>query len=178
MLTVLVVAPIFYHKEDSLIAPLLKKFYIHLIPAAMIVCTSCAIAQASPSVPPVIRSSSIIEASGSASIDDTSNLVFVGGISLLRIHTTWAGRSPEVRADQVQERVNHALSVGPVSPGDITVGTLQGDWVVLFRGHRLFTADAATAKLESTPAKALANEWAASARQILCDLTKPTGVAK
>jgi hypothetical protein len=153
----------------------LRKLTHRVTFAAAVLCASVAAVQAAPAV---IRSSAVIEASGAASVDNTSNLVFIGGISILRIHTAWVGRSPELRAQQVQERVNSVLSVGPVYPRDFTVGEVQGDWAVLFRGRRLFTADAATAKLENTPAQVLATEWAKYARQILPDLTRPTGVAK
>jgi hypothetical protein len=104
---------------------------------------------------------------------DLSTLAFVGGTPFLRVRTTWAGISPENRADAVQLRVNGALSVGPVSESDITVGKVQGDWCVLFKGQRFYTADAATARLEGISPRILAKEWCWDARKKLVDLTRP-----
>ncbi len=104
---------------------------------------------------------------------DLSTLAFVGGTPFLRVRTTWAGLTPQERADSVQLRVNGALSVGPVSESDITVGEVQGDWCVLFKGQRLYTADAATAKLEGISARILAKEWSWDARKKLVELTRP-----
>ena len=104
---------------------------------------------------------------------DLSTLAFVGGTPFLRLRTTWAGLTPELRADSVQVRVNHALSVGPVSDSDITVGQIQGDWCVLFKGRRFYTADRATAKLEGISPRILADEWSWDARKKLTELTKP-----
>jgi hypothetical protein len=112
----------------------------------------------------------------SANATDTSNLVFIGGIPILRIRTATGGKTPQQRAQEVQLRLNHTLSVGPVMPQDITVGQVQGDWAVLFKGKRFLTADADTARQDKTPPEALANEWAVRIRQILPDLTRPTGV--
>ncbi len=109
---------------------------------------------------------------------DTSTLVFVGGTPILRVRTSLAGKSPQQRAQEVQLRLNHTLSVGPVKPGDITVGQVQGDWAVLFKGKRFLTADAQTARLEHSAPEALANRWAARMRQVLPDLTRPHGVRR
>ena len=109
---------------------------------------------------------------------DTSNLVFVGGTPILRIRTGWVGKSAQQRAQEVQLRLNHALSVGPVKPSDITVGQIQSDWVVLFQGKRFLTADAQSAHLEHSAPQALAERWAARMRQVLPELTRPHGSAK
>jgi hypothetical protein len=118
--------------------------------------------------------SAAVAASGNAT--DTSTLVFIGGIPILRIRTPLAGKGPQQRAQEVQLRLNHTLSVGPVMPTDFTVGQVQGDWVVLFKGQRFLTADAEAARLNHTTPEALANEWAARMRQIVPDLTRPHGV--
>lgn len=109
---------------------------------------------------------------------NTSNLVFVGGTPILRIRSSWVGKSPQQRAQEVQLRLNHALSVGPVKPSDITVGQLQNDWVVLFKGRRFLTADAQSAHLEHSDPQALAQRWAARMRKVLPELTRPHGVSK
>lgn len=109
---------------------------------------------------------------------DTSTLVFVGGTPILRIRTGWVGKSAQQRTQEVQLRLNHALSVGPVKPKDITVGKLQGDWVVLFKGHRFLTADAQSARLENSDPRDLAEKWAARMRKVLPELTRPHGTAK
>lgn len=78
----------------------------------------------------------------------------------------------------MQLRLNHALSVGPVRPRDITVGQAQGDWVVMFKGHRFLTADAQSARLENSDPQALAQRWAARMRKALPELTRPHGTAR
>lgn len=114
-------------------------------------------------------------ASAGSPITNTSDLAFVGGTSILRIRTSWAGYDPHRRAMIVQERVNRALSVGPVHPGEITVGRVQGDWCVLFRGRRFLTADPRTARLDRSNPRALAARWAQRMRRVIPALTYPTG---
>lgn len=109
---------------------------------------------------------------------DTSSLVFVGGTPILRIRSAWVGKSASQRAQEVQLRLNHALSVGPVKPTDIAVGQVQSDWVVLFQGRRFLTADAQSARLEKSNPQALAERWAARMRKVLPELTRPHGTAK
>ena len=109
---------------------------------------------------------------------DASNLVSVGGTPILRIRSAWVGKSASQRAQEVQLRLNHALSVGPVKPSDISVGQVQGDWVVLFQGRRFLTADAQSAHLEKSNPQALAERWAARMRKVLPELTRPHGTAK
>ena len=100
--------------------------------------------------------------------------VIVGGTLFLTVRSAWGGLSPEQRAQEVQERINHALSIGPVHASDITVGELDGDWVVYLQGQRLYTADGVTAKLDMTTGKKLALQWASELKQILPTLTAPT----
>jgi len=109
---------------------------------------------------------------------NNSNLVAIGGMPLLRIHTAWVGLTPEVRAIRVQQRLNDALAKAPLYPRDIQAGQLQGDWVVLVKGKRLFTADPITARDSHTTPQALAIQWTAKMRRILPELTRPTGRAK
>jgi hypothetical protein len=104
----------------------------------------------------------------------SSAQVYVGGTFFITLRTTWAGLTPEQRADVVQERINEALSMGPIHPDDISVGQMQGDWVVLLKGRRFFTADIATAKAESTSPQQLAEQWAQHLRHQLPALTYPT----
>ncbi len=108
-------------------------------------------------------------------VTNTWNLAFVGGTPILRVRAAWAGFDPNERAMMVQQRVNNALSVGPVHPREITIGQVQGDWCVLFRGHRFLTADPRTAKQENSNPKALAIKWAHRMRQVIPALTRPTG---
>jgi hypothetical protein len=99
--------------------------------------------------------------------------VVVGGILIHTIRTSWAGHSPQQRADEVQQRLNAALGQGPIHPRDITVAKVQDDWCVLFRGRRLLTADALAAKQQHSAPATLADQWAARLRQVLPDLTRP-----
>ena len=106
---------------------------------------------------------------------DTRTEAIIGGTLIHNVRTTWAGRSPEQRAAQVQQRLNTALGQGPIHPKDITVGQRQGDWCVLFRGKRFLTADPLTARQDHTSPEALANTWAAHLRTVLPDLTRNKG---
>jgi hypothetical protein len=101
--------------------------------------------------------------------------VVVGGTLFLTLRAAWGGLSPEQRASEIQDRINEALSMGPIHPSDITVGKLDGDYVVLLKGRRLFTADYDTAKMENVAPQVLANEWAKSLQTTLPSLTAPTG---
>lgn len=142
--------------------------------AALVFARTPSFAQPLVALPGPINGTVIADAADTSagnSFTDTSNLALIGGTPFLRVRTTWAGMTPQERADKVQERVNGALSVGPVAHSDITVGRVQGDWCVLFRGRRFYTADSATARLEGVSARKLAYEWAADARQKLVSLT-------
>ena len=108
-------------------------------------------------------------------VTNTWNLAFVGGTPIQRVRSAWAGFDPRARAMIVQLRVNQALSVGPVHPGQITVGQVQGDWCVLFRGRRFLTADPRTAVIDHSTPRALAIKWADRMRHVLPALTYPTG---
>ena len=103
---------------------------------------------------------------------DTAKQVVVGGTFIHTLRTPWGGLSPEKRADQVQQRLNAALAQGPIVPSDITVGQVQDDWCVLFRGKRLLTADLMTGKQEHSSPQILAAHWATHLRQVLPDLTR------
>jgi hypothetical protein len=102
---------------------------------------------------------------------DTSNLVFVGGTPILRVLFGAGGYTPEERAEHIQNRVNMALSHGPVKASDITVQAAGSDAVVLVSGNLLFTADVATAHANHSSPMTLASEWADHMRQVLPDLT-------
>jgi hypothetical protein len=101
--------------------------------------------------------------------------VLVGGTLFLTVRTSWGGLTPEQRAAHVQERINHALSIGPVHASDISVAKVDGDWIVLLQGKRLFTADYDAAKLDQTSPALLAQQWAAFLRATLPGMTAPTG---
>lgn len=101
--------------------------------------------------------------------------VVIGGTLINVIRTPWAGRSPQQRADQVQQRLIPALAQGPVSPKDITVGVVQDDWCVLLRGKRFLTADGAAAKQQHSSPQSLAQHWATHLRQVLPELTRAKG---
>ena len=106
---------------------------------------------------------------------DTRNEVVLGGVLIHTIRTPWVGLSPEQRTDKVQERLNMILSRGPVHPKDITVGQVQGDWCVLYRGQRFLTADTATARQDDSQPQALATQWAAYLQRVLPPLTTDKG---
>ena len=110
-----------------------------------------------------------------ADAPSTRNEAIVGGILIHRVRTTWAGLSPEQRADKVQQRLNIALGQGAIHAKDITVGQADGDWCVLFRGRRFLTADPLTAHENHAAPKALANVWAKHLQQVLPDLTRAKG---
>jgi hypothetical protein len=112
----------------------------------------------------------------SASSTYSSTSVFVGGTSIMRVRFGAAGYTPEQRAAHIQARVNKLLGQGPIYPSDITVSDIDAnDSAVYVKGQLLFTADQATAQYNTTSAHNLAEQWAATMRQVLPDLTKPTG---
>jgi len=125
-------------------------------------------AQQSPSVEPNDISS--------ASSKFSTTSVFVGGTSIMRVRFAADGYTAEQRASHIQSRVNKLLGQGPIHPADITVSDIDAnDSAVYVKGELLFTADQATAQYNTTSAHDLAEEWATTMRQVLPDLTKPTG---
>jgi hypothetical protein len=103
--------------------------------------------------------------------------VVVGGTLFLTVRAAWGGLTPEQRAAAVQDRINAALSEGPLHPSDISVAKVDGDWIVLLKGKRLYTADYDTAKLDNTAPQDLANSWADFLKKTLPELTAPTNNA-
>lgn len=108
---------------------------------------------------------------------DTHNEAIIGGALIHSVRTTSDGLSPDQRAAVIQQRVNQALAQGPLHASDFTIGQLDGDWCVLFRGKRFLTVDQATAHQEHSDPKALAEKWAKHLQQVLPPLTSPKGKA-
>ncbi len=109
----------------------------------------------------------------SASSKYSSTSVFVGGTPIMRVRFGASGYTPEQRAAAIQDRVNNILSQGAILPADISVQDLdRNDSAVYVKGSLLFTADAATAKYNTTTAHALAVKWANTMRQVLPELTQ------
>ena len=106
---------------------------------------------------------------------DTTTEAIIGGTLIHNVRTAWAGRSPQQRADQVQQRLNVALAQAPIHPKTSRSAQVQGDWCVLFRGRRFLTADPLTAKQDHSNPQALAAKWARHLRHVLPDLTKAKG---
>lgn len=115
----------------------------------------------------------LVPAAASAAPAHAAAQVVIGGTLIHVIRTSWAGHSPQQRADEIQQRLIAAMAHGPIYPKDITVAKIQDDWCVLFRGRRLLTADALAAKQQQTDPAALAEKWAVYLRQVLPDLTRP-----
>ncbi len=104
---------------------------------------------------------------------DTSAEVIIGGTLIHTVRTPWGGRTARQRAAQVQQRLTLMLAQGPMTPTDFTVGQVDGDWCVLFRGKRFLTADPASAQANHCSPEALAGQWAAHLDTVLPELTKP-----
>lgn len=107
------------------------------------------------------------------SVSDTSAEVIIGGTLIHTVRTPWGGKTAKQRAAQVQQRLNMMLAHGPMVPTDFTVGSIDGDWCVLFRGTRFLTADPASAQANHCSPEALAGQWAAHLDRVLPELTKP-----
>ncbi len=105
--------------------------------------------------------------------NDTSAEVIIGGTLIHTVRTPWGGKTAKQRATQVQQRLNTMLAHGPMLPTDFTVGQMEGDWCVLFRGARFLTADPASAQANHCSPEALAGQWAAHLDKVLPELTKP-----
>jgi len=121
--------------------------------------------------PPVANASS---AASTAPPIPSTQQVLVGGILFLTVRGAWGGLSAEQRASEVQDRINKALASGPIYPSDITVAKVDGDWIVLLQGQRLFTADYDTSRIDETPPHDLAVKWANFLKATLPGLTAPT----
>lgn len=117
----------------------------------------------------------LLSVGATAAPADAPAQVVIGGTLINVIRTPWAGRSPQQRADQVQQRLIPALAQGPITAKDITVGLVQSDWCVLLRGKRLLTADAAAAQQQHSSPQSLAEHWATHVREVLPELTQAKG---
>jgi len=115
----------------------------------------------------------LVPAAMSMAEPSTSNAVFVGGTPIMRVRVAAAGFTPDQRASEIQQRVNDALSHGPIQPEDITVEPSGNEAVVLVKGHLLFTADWATARFNNATPMNLADQWADHMRMVLPSLTAP-----
>ena len=104
--------------------------------------------------------------------NNTSAEVIIGGTLIHTIRTDWGGKTARQRATQVQLRLNQMLAHGPIVPTDFTVGEIEGDWCVLFRGQRFLTADPASAAQNHCSPEALAGQWATHLGKVLPELTK------
>lgn len=105
--------------------------------------------------------------------NDTSAEVIIGGTLIHTVRTPWGGKTAKQRAAQVQQRLTTMLAHGPMTPADFTVGQVDEDWCVLFRGKRFLTADPASAQANHCSPEALAAQWAAHLDKVLPELTKP-----
>jgi hypothetical protein len=103
----------------------------------------------------------------------TEDLVFLGGVEIMRFRVGAGGFSAHERAVETQERLNMLLGQGPIYPSDITTEMVGPDAVVLVKGILLFTADADTASLNDATPMDLANTWADRMRGVLPGLTSP-----
>lgn len=113
----------------------------------------------------------LVPAAMSMAEPSTANAVFVGGTPIMRVRVAAAGYTPDQRASEIQQRVNEALSHGPIQPDDITVEPSGNEAVVLVKGHLLFTADWATARFNDATPMNLADQWADHMRMVLPALT-------
>lgn len=109
---------------------------------------------------------------GFADPASSSNDVFVGGTPIMRVRVAAGGYTPDQRASEIQQRVNDALSHGPVLADDITVEPVGNEDVVRVKGDLLFTADWATARYNDATPLDLANQWADRMRMVLPKLTE------
>jgi len=101
-----------------------------------------------------------------------ANAVFIGGTPILRVRVGADGYTADQRASAIQERLNLLLGEGPITPDEITTSMVGPDAVVLVKGQLLFTADTATAHINSTTTMDLANVWADHVRKVLPGLTE------
>jgi hypothetical protein len=112
---------------------------------------------------------------GTAAFSDvpsTANAVFVGGTPIMRVRVAAGGYTPEQRASYIQNRLNYLLGIGPIFASDITIAPQGDDYLVLVKGHLLFTADSATAQFNDATTRDLAATWADNMRMVLPGLTE------
>ena len=121
----------------------------------------------------LIAMTMLVPAAASLAQGSTANEVFVGGTPIMRVRVAGGGMSPDERASEIQQRVNEALSHGPIRQSDITVEPSGNEAVVMVKGNLLFTADWATARFNSATPMELANKWAGNMRVVLPALTEP-----
>ena len=102
----------------------------------------------------------------------SSNAVFVGGTSIMRVYAASGGYSPHQRAAAVQERLNQILAEGPIHPADITVSARGNTAAVRVKGRLMFTANPADANYSRVTPLLVADQLAGRMRTVLPGLTQ------
>lgn len=98
------------------------------------------------------------------------NKVTLGGQEAFKILSSAEGFSPDQRAWQTQDALDNALVLSRnCSPDVVTVGKMNGAFVVMLDGRKVATADSGSANLEGITPEQLANKWADSIRNFLSD---------
>ncbi|MHB0998794.1 MAG: hypothetical protein ACYC27_06055 [Armatimonadota bacterium] len=93
--------------------------------------------------------------------------VIIGQQLVLRIRYPAGGMTIQQRADAVTVRINNLLGSRPFDPSQVTVGVRNKEYVVLIGNTVIITADADTARFNSTTPEQLANIWAANLRRVI-----------
>lgn len=123
----------------------------------------------------VLAAAGLMLLTGSAAHAQTpasSNAVFIGGTSIMRVYAAAGGYTPHQRAAAVQERLNQVLAEGPIHPTDITVSAMGNTAAVRIKGRLMFTANPSDASRSRVTPLLVANQLAGRMRTVLPGLTQ------
>ncbi len=98
---------------------------------------------------------------------DKPGVVSLAGEVILRIHSPAGGKDCQQRADAVTERIVDTLGTGLVYPENVTVKYIRREWAVFVKDILVITADAESARMNSTTTKKLAEAWAKNLRRTI-----------
>jgi hypothetical protein len=91
--------------------------------------------------------------------------IVAGGMVILRLRATVAGRTPSQRAGILYERLNGIVSDRTLKPGDYRAMQKGKDWMVMAGSHLFVTVTDEEAKANKAKPTQLAATWAQNLRK-------------
>jgi hypothetical protein len=114
----------------------------------------------------------LVPGHAAAAVED----IIVGGVLVLRVRAGGDGLSAAQRGVLLHQRITNALSIGPVTPEQITMRVIKGDPAIYVRDVLIITVVPEDARLNGMTREALASLWLQNLRRALPRaLPKPVG---
>jgi hypothetical protein len=130
----------------------------------MVMATSVAMAAGKESAAPACPSPGQTAGPVEATAPQPEEIV-AGGMVILRLRATVAGRTPTQRAGDLYERLNGIISDRTLKPGDYKAVKKGKEWVVMAGSHLFVTVTNEEARLNKAKPAQLAATWAQNLRK-------------